>query len=92
MKKYIRVTLPCPHCGQNIKFNKIRPKLISPPQKSYGYIFKCPYKNCRKLVSAKVTDRKIKLSKRIPKVERTFYDLLKIGEEHSCYAPTSASG
>ena len=29
--------------------------------------FKCPYKDCKKLVYAKITSRTIKLSKRVPK-------------------------
>lgn len=36
----------------------------------------CPYKNCRKALTMIVTPKKIRLSKRVSKAERTLLELL----------------
>lgn len=83
MRKTVRGVQSCPHCGQKIRFNESNPAYlkkqghIKPEKKAVTRrIIKCPYKNCEKPISVKVTPRRIKLSKRVPHVERVLLEML----------------
>jgi len=92
MRKTIRKAIPCPHCGQEIRFNepnlayllktnsKVWDKRLEKKLEARSVIT-CPYKNCRKAMAMIVTPRKIRLSKRVSKVERTLSELLETAEE-----------
>jgi hypothetical protein len=66
MRKTIRATLPCPHCGQPIKFRERR-VIVDGKVRWRVSMARCPHSDCQKEFSVKVGARKIKLSKRAPK-------------------------
>ena len=82
MRKTIRKVIPCPHCGQEIRFNEPNPAYLlkRKPKVSKKLetrsVITCQYKNCQKAMTMIVTPRKIRLSKRVSKVERTLSELL----------------
>ena len=87
MRKKVRAVLPCPHCGQKIRFNEPNPAyLLKTNPRVWEKRFEkkrelrsaitCPYKNCQKAFSLIVTPRKIRLSKRVSKVEHELAELL----------------
>ena len=86
MRKTVRAVLPCPYCGQKIRFNEDNPAyLLKTNPKMYKWLEKkrerrrittCPYKNCQQAFAVVVTPRKIRLSKRISKIDSILIDML----------------
>lgn len=87
MRKTVRAVLPCPYCGQKIRFNEDNPAYLMKTnpkvwkkrfekKREVRSVIICPHKNCQKAFAVVVTPRKIRLSKRISKIGRILIDML----------------